>query len=155
MNEHAEQTWPVVRTPAEAQAHDPDLPALVPLPGHLVRPIHLMINNLHVESPVGALSQGIELQLIGLAERDSSCLLAGHEKAGEAIILLARSPLQVAVEVAGAEPKPGAIVRPNLAILQGGWEDPPIVEADEDEEEHALLDGSASASEVGGHHERK
>lgn len=157
MSDNDLSNWPVIRSLAEAQAHDPDLPALIPVPGHLVRPLHLLVDHLHAETPQGELARGVELLLIGLTELDSACLLAGQQKVDEAIAELARTPLEVAAEVSEEEPQLGATVRPQLAVLHGGWEDPPVVEAGEadDDADVQTSTSSALAIDVGGGHERE
>lgn len=61
-------TWPVVQSMDEAEAHDHNQPALVAVPGHLVRPISVMIEKLFSLDSAGTLARGIEMQLVGLAE---------------------------------------------------------------------------------------
>jgi len=94
------RSWPIIESLEDADAHDHELPALVPVPGHLVRPLLILTEKLYALDCFGQLARGIEMQLIGLAEHDASCVLMGLHDAMNAA---AQSMDRPAVEAEDAD----------------------------------------------------
>jgi hypothetical protein len=98
--------WHIVETQDDADRHDAEQPALVPVPGHLVRPLVVLTDKLFALDHFGELARGIEMQLIGLAEPDSSCVLMGIRDATNAAAQLVKSPDGVGAEAIETDEAP-------------------------------------------------
>ena len=129
------QDYPVVCSAAEAKAHDPDRPALIPVPGHLVRPLVLMLIQLRDPTTRGRMAHAIELQLAGLADLESSLLQAGVAKAQEMLPALTRSPEQVLTALVADETLQALMVNvPSPMPGSFGWPEPVIPLGDGEEQ---------------------
>ena len=125
-------TWPVVQSVEQADSHDHNHPALVAVPGHLVRPITMMIEKLFSLDAVGTIARGIEMQLVGLAEPDASCVRMGIRDASSGV-----GNLDGATDVEGFDDpdyfqNQKSPSRPHLTVIQGGNVEPERVEAGDD-----------------------
>lgn len=132
-------TWPVVQSVMEAEAHDHDRPALVAVPGHLVRPISVMIEKLFSLDSAGTLARGIEMQLVGLAEPDTSCVKIGLKDAATAFAALEGMKREVGEGASSTDPQgqqqSGPRTRPNLTVIRGGAEIEEAVETIEEDDD--------------------